>query len=740
MIENQPRQALVHLDKLEKSHPSNGWVAVTRSRIQMMLEESLDAKISLLRFLKSNPDHARANAMYALASMSVDGIPACKKAVNRALKRSVADSPAIVGTLLESLGQHHQMEVRPVAALAHYRLAIPLAEHQETFWGLTQRQREIQSNPWYPLFLRSDLTVPQFETPDHVVELVDRAEQLSHLGCWDEAALLIQEAVTKEPQSAELTHLLGLCWAWDGNDLAAAEALFQAARLYQDEVDALECETLAQFFNRTHPEHSSAVLSTQFESSSVARTLSLLDDAPQFVREEVEKNSRLMAAYTILDRPIPTGDGLANMTLETCPHRLGELRFFEGSDSPGEGRPTGPFAELAAIESMPYESCLALIEKHAPGLLKIVPHAHPTAGGEQHVVVMRQAKLVAELRPELYFPENVSRTVQSAIVDELWNQVPKKWLNTPLTALEGKTPLEAAGQVDLQRPLHAALFLLDHLYDVERRILPRAEFEQQLQLPPLPSVELSDDENVFDAISRPINRFRVNLSTLSDENLNMFIRFAEICRHSGLTAAGYREALSNERSSLFTDVSTETNDDHSQTEAAIDHSAHDHDCARDHDHDHDHDFDDEGDDLEEDSALMNQREVIGRLIDISLNDRNDEEAFALIERGRALPLKPGEDPFNINLNWTIQEFRAASIRSNEKLADVLKNLWDNFASKVPGMRSQLIEAASKLKIDPPWGSEIVTASNIVGSGSTNWSPSGTTPASEPKKLYIPGQD
>ena len=85
---NQPRMALQLLDKMEKSHPGNAWIATNRGLALIHDNRPEEAKTSLAGFLRNSPKHPLANALFGLASLNADGYPECRKAVHRAFLRA----------------------------------------------------------------------------------------------------------------------------------------------------------------------------------------------------------------------------------------------------------------------------------------------------------------------------------------------------------------------------------------------------------------------------------------------------------------------------------------------------------------------------------------------------------------------------------------------------------------------------------------------------------------------------
>src|SRR5690606_22564142 len=106
-------------------------------------------------------------------------------------------------------------------------------------------------------------------------------------------------------------------------------------------------------------------------------------------------------------------------------------------------------------------------------------------------------------------PGHTRRQVQ----DSHWSGLLESlWPYTPQSARGGKTPLEAANDPALRRPLHAAVQVLDVFFDERAQVLPIEEVRKTLKLDPPASTEV-DDEAVIPIFSA-FDLLRVNVKEL----------------------------------------------------------------------------------------------------------------------------------------------------------------------------------------------------------------------------------
>src|ERR1700733_1000142 len=66
---DQPRQALAAIEKIEKSHPDNPWVGTVRAEILMALGQIDEAQGILDDLLKRHPDHPQVLGRSALVQL-----------------------------------------------------------------------------------------------------------------------------------------------------------------------------------------------------------------------------------------------------------------------------------------------------------------------------------------------------------------------------------------------------------------------------------------------------------------------------------------------------------------------------------------------------------------------------------------------------------------------------------------------------------------------------------------------
>lgn len=696
--DNQPELALQHLDRLEQTNPGNPWVVTTRAGTLMQQGRFADAKLALLKFLKEHPDHPRANALYAFASFHADGFPACKKAVHRAFKRCIAESPRIVGALLEALGEHHYMQGSLLAARAHLILAMRLSTTEEDRERVIRSVMRFDADPAIPFPLRGGHHIPDYEPSAANREAFDKARHLSLLACWEEAADLLEQFVEQDPNSASLQHMLGLFRAYDGDEESAAEALHAAARLYTPTnlPAAVECETLAQFLDRAHSDRVVPIRMQRYRVSSVSQLLTRLDEATRFVRSEEAPESPYSsvepaATYLLLDRPLPSQSELKSLTVEQTPLYVGRVLVFDAV--PDDELPAMAF--VTALEGAALQEIEAEFNSVAASLVEPAATDAPAAGpavatSEADAELNVIGEIFTEELPlhrNYFLPPGTPGDVRASIIDEHWRVILNEvWPSTPQTALGNRTPADAAQDPEAKVPLQAAVHVLEAFSDERHQLMPVQEVREKLNLQPLPPPELDAEARI--TMLSGFDLLRLNVSGLSDLQLDELLQRLRISMQTRL----YYEAL---QEWYRRDVPPRDGEPWTVSREAAAH----------------------------------------QLSELAAQARRPEEALQWLQAANAAAPDSDEHAFERQLMIRIRELRIRSVFSApDDLRPLLLDLWENFGSKLPNLRMQLTQMVSQLGIEPPWESAIVTA----GGG---WSPSAAPTASDSsRKLWLPGQD
>ncbi|MFQ5733473.1 MAG: hypothetical protein ACE5KM_16165, partial [Planctomycetaceae bacterium] len=284
------------------------------------------------------------------------------------------------------------------------------------------------------------------------------------------------------------------------------------------------------------------------------------------------------------------------------------------------------------------------------------------------------------------FPDKTPHRRRRQLERDMWDRVTSTvWPETPLAALGGKTPKQAAGDPNLKVPLRAALNVLDAYCDRSKYGLDVDALAASLNVETPPEVILNGQ-----ALNRmtSLQLRRVAPAKLDDEQLGMLLQRAVLIHHGRL---------------LYDVLSL-----------AVDRP-----------------------------TVMDQFDRQRLLLSFSdlCRDRGRyEEALRWIQEGRE-HAKTLENSFKSTLQWVIQEVMLRLEDPDDPaIAPLLQHIGDYYVPKLPELRERLTELVVAAGITPPW--EADTAAASAAGHETVWTPGGAqqeSGAGGEKKLWLPGQ-
>jgi len=514
---NQPHVADQQLEQLSRKHPQNPWIVTTRAMILHETGELVAARDLLRGLLEVNPDHELAIVLYASTSLLTDGPEVARRAIHRAYQRSARKYPDLVAGIAASRALLLVEQRKVLAARQHVTLALRLAteERRQDFF-VTLLELDSDERISYPL--RGPHALPAITAPtEDLQKEIRKAQKYSSIGCWSTAADLFQTLTQSIPDSAELWHSVGLCRAWDGDEVQAAQALHRAAQLYTDRGVAVECETLAQQIEQPTAADPIEIGSEAGKVSSVAQLLTLLDQCPSIDRSRSAANQpELAAELVVLDRPKWSARDYAERPLEGAPRAIGSLSIY--SANPETGEPASAY--LTGDKGERLDAARALLSSVAGELIT----------WEESAVVGTVPRDLQPLRGLFVVPNDATGAVRRSIRQTLMErQVFESWVQTPLRILGGRTPRDAATDPAWQLPVAAAVYVIDAYCLQQGYSLDVGRVFATLQLEPLPPLQIDDSTQVN--LLSVMQTHRLPLEQLSDETLGQVVNRALLSNH-----------------------------------------------------------------------------------------------------------------------------------------------------------------------------------------------------------------
>ncbi len=688
---DQSRTALQQLEKLAETHFDNAWIATTRALILLDDGRHAEAKQVLQPAMQAHPQNDLVLALYALTSLATDGYESSRPVVHRAFQKCAASFPDLVGGIAISVSQYMLATRRYMAARQHLALAMRFASEknrQDVFVRLLQFDGD-RSIP-YPL--RSVHHLAEYKGTDERNKEFAKGAALCMVGCWGPASRMFARIAEEDAESAALWQNIGLCRAWDGDQIGSADALHRAAKLHQDFETAVECETVAQVLDLSQTTDRVATLPVEYKVKSVSRLLTKLDAEARMPRQELSPEEfenmlglgmQPVGLFDVIDKelsqePIPNStrpDELASV--------LAQVVLFD-ADPETE---TDARAVLTRFEIAETEAGQQLFESVAGDEVELVP-----SGEEEYVLPGHWTpREFLPLERRWHIPHQTPVRVRRSLEGRKWDQfINETWLTSSLGGLHGKTPLEAAADPEYKLLLTAALYVLDAYGATGGFSLDFKGMCERLKLDPPRPIEVKAD--------LPLNSFspmqlqRLPLKPLSDAQMNVVLNRALLIHHPVFLHDVLNEALSRPA------------------------------CKE----------------------KINLPRAYWTLAELCRAQGRYDEAFSWISKGyEAIEETADRDSlFEAKFEWTMREL---SIRTEDPddpgLAALLRHLWEYYVPKLPRLAEHLTSMLSAAGIKPPLEAGVAAE---VGYGSTTasgvWTPEASSGRGSEKKLWLPGQE
>lgn len=673
---NQPRVALQQLETLARKHPSNTWIGTTRALILIELADASTARDVLRALLEQNPDHEFAIVLMAAATFQAEGFDGAKKAIHRAFQRGAKKFPSMVSGLAATMASILAQRQQLMAAREHLALALRLSpeeRRQELFVQLL----EFDGDPAIPYPLRGSHALPAVSGNEEHQKEIRKAQKYAAVGCWNTAADLFLALTRSVTDSAELWHSVGLCRAWDGDEVQAADALHRAAQMYADFRTAVECETLAQLFDRNHATDLIDICTYEGKIESVGRLLTLLGENPQFLRFPVptgadrEPNGPV-AACQILDRPQWSSDDFSQLTADSIPKFQAHLSIYDAVTDSQEP----PSLYLTGDRGPDLEAARSLLESVAAGL---VQWRNDKAQPEVTGAVPVESE---PLRWRWSIPVRTPMRRIRELKDQQWQRVLNEiWPATPQKSLGGQTPTQAATDPRRKVAVEAAVYVLDAQCQQQSRDLDVPEYLARFGLEPLAHLEVNESTQL--STLSVMQMHCLPIEKLTDAQLISVVNRALLTRHEGFLYRVLKVAFSRP------------------------------DC--------------EGE--------LDMPRSLRAIVDLCAGQGRGDEALHWIEFARSKPSKD-KSPFEYQWSWDMTEL---ALRLEDPTDPALKPLLDRFvhyySPKVPQMRGYIENMLHSYGVPSPWDAVTIVTSETARE---IWSGDPAAPAA-PSKLWLPGQ-
>ncbi len=685
---NQPQTALTLLDTVEKKiGPRDvwprAWFKTTKAFLHFSLGVIAQSRRLVAEVLEELPEHPLAVAVNGLLALTADGYPGAKRPLYRAFQISVTMQSHFISHLMMQLAQVLMTQGHIMAARQYLGLAMRIdSENEEVVKTLV----DFISDGRLPYVLRDGYTVSPLIGNDHLRPQFDQAVNLTHQGCFSDAAKAFGSLARHDPKQPGLWWNIALCHAWAGEDPLAVEAFKAAAANQPDFEAAVDCLVLAHELRILEPANKVPQLAATYRVDSVSRLLTVLDQKPEYARtalpsQEADDEPRPAAMYRIVDRDpklIPN----SSLTLGNVAHILGEVIVFDRSgngtadDVPAKAYITGYGRERVDRLMAAFADAVGTL-----ATVELAPEEHGFLRVE-HFPLVQDWHLPGDLSAAQSY--DLRMACSRHLVEDIWPTVAQE-------SLGGKTPLEAAAVPELKTALAAAI--ADFEIFCEKNSLPLDEgaMRKRLGLPAI-SATPPAQKGEFDFPTLLQLRHTI-MAQVPDEQLPIMAETVMQIGHSARTCAVVGELLSRPSLQDKTDVPR--------------------------------------------WCMLLSRVYMQRF--------DFDTALRLIVRGKQ-EVKNRKQPLDALALWEIHELLLRSQRPDDPQTSQLASLlWNFYVPKLPEIRNVVLGVLNKTSLPGPWNAGAVSEAAgeplaVAGVGSSAlWTPE-SQPSEQPSKLWLPGQE
>ena len=517
MIEGeQPRAALRHVEQALARHPGRASLLDLKATLEISLGELDAARATVEQFVAAHADSPTAHACRALLlaqSEDAEQVRAAAEEVQIALTLVERDMPQRLFEALGAVGSALLMAGHVLAAQAYLWLHAVIAPPDD----VRARELLVGLNHYsgLPLLLRDQLRFRPWPADAVWKSEADQATRLADHGRWREAVEIIDRLGQKHGADPTLVYNRALLGGWLTDDRALVAGLHGFAQLDVPLDDAVEAEAIAQLLDPDCKEADLDSVARVYDVEDLDALATRLASDKRVAPFELDPSAagsegqpRPRHTYLLLDRPLPaTGIGL---TSDQVPQLIGALAVF--------GRQTDRHerVELTTDKGLDFDRAVQTFESLVGDALGQMTGEHVVGG----ITPTMQA-----LNRRWHFPADTPANLRRKLIaEERRSSIVNRWPDIPRPVLGGKTPREAAGDLELRVPLMAAVLILEQGSNQRPQEGMITELRGGLGLPIPEPIELPPEVGAH--ILPLVRVTRLNAGQLSDNDLVALYRRA----------------------------------------------------------------------------------------------------------------------------------------------------------------------------------------------------------------------
>ena len=501
---DQPKAALRHVRQLLNKNPGQGTLLDLRASLELSLHEFDDAGETISKFLDKYPDSAAAFAQKAMHAAATESGSAAIGDLQNALELLDNEMPLRVLEAIGAVGQALLMEGDLIAARGHLLLYAGIAPEEDNRGLELLMRMNLQAG--LPLIMRDFLGLKSCPTGVEWEEPYRLALEYSERGLWRKSADVLIATIKKFGRAPDLVYSLAVIQGWLGNTDAFVAGLHKYAQFEVPVDDAVEAEALAQL---VEPKENPEIETVRFvygisneealeeilgkdkrlENYPLDPSAGPNDDAP-----------RPRSSHVLLDRDLPsTGIGIE---LDAIPQVMGFASVY------GKRTDRDAQLELTADRGEGIGDVQQLVEDVFADALELPPEVE---------VIDKKSASAEALSWRWRLPDDTPVEHRRELLSQRRsNSILERWTSAPQTALQGKSPSEAAADQGLRIPLLASVLNIEQVVEDQSELPLIDRLRQKLELPAAEPIE----PGRVDLQKLPLVRIaRLNLAAVGAEEL-----------------------------------------------------------------------------------------------------------------------------------------------------------------------------------------------------------------------------
>lgn len=447
LVENSQFDAAISvLNEGLAKNAGNPLLLLFKARIFIAQRKPQEARQCVAAMLAAHPEHpGAASFMLRLILEAGDAVAAAAE-LQRTLarfdsdaRRGLARSTALVAINLSKVELY-------CAAFKHLELARSLDDTNEKMFDSIFES--LRSNPAISPWLKDTYALE--ETPEQLsdthADQFDQALDWADEGLWSAAASAFELLSAVPAARAVVERNLGLCRLWLGEQKAGVGVLRRWLEHASPTSDAVDLAVLTLLLDETpDPEPVEQVQLTWplRDRKALMETLihqpAVIEGADRRL-DPANKESPEVFSFHLLDRP--KIDARPGLTRQEIPLILGEVLIG---------------ADTVVLETDDDGRLNSLIERFTSLAGKAIPPAHPRTK-----VIGQTSRSTHALSWHWYLPPGLSQEESDRLNEEqIVHLTTEVWPETPMTFLDGRTPLQAARTGRYQILLQAAVLQIE---------------------------------------------------------------------------------------------------------------------------------------------------------------------------------------------------------------------------------------------------------------------------------------